>query len=117
VDKRQDISKLEAMTVRIPNHVDIQDHFVIEGTNGRADPGALMAKIIDPTYGDMKTKFNKKLHDQWERRDLEPEQIQYAAKDAYVCCVMYCRISSKRSHLTPAPPNRPPLRDNLIMPY
>jgi hypothetical protein len=35
-DKRQDISKLEAMSVRIPNHMDIQDHFVIKGTNGRS---------------------------------------------------------------------------------
>jgi hypothetical protein len=31
VDKRQDISKLEALGVRIPNHVDLQDHFAIPG--------------------------------------------------------------------------------------
>jgi hypothetical protein len=99
MDKHQDITKLEAISVRVPNNVDIQDHFVIEGTNGPAGAGALAEEI------------------KWERRDLKLEQIQYAAKDAYICYIMYCRISSMRAHLTPAPPNRPPLRDNPIMPY
>jgi hypothetical protein len=63
VDKRQDISKIEAMIIRIPNHMDMQDHFFIEGTNGRAGAGALATEIIDPIFGDIKTKFNKKLHD------------------------------------------------------
>jgi hypothetical protein len=80
--------------------------------------GAMAALIIDPTYTEYKEKFcKKKLHDTWHRRDLVPEQIHYAAKDAYVCYAMYCTISIVRTHLTPSPPNRPPLRENLIMPY
>jgi hypothetical protein len=55
MDKHQDISNLEAISVRVPNHVDIQDHFVIEGTNGHASAGALAEEI------------------EWERRDLKPE--------------------------------------------
>jgi ribonuclease D len=117
VDKHQDISKLEAMAIRISNHVDIQDHFVIQGTNGRAGAAAMASLIIDPTYAEYKNNFDKDLHDHWHRRHLVPAQIHYAAKDAYVCYAMYCTISIMRDHLTPSPPNRPPLRENLIMPY
>jgi hypothetical protein len=78
----------------------------------------MAALIIDPTYKDFKEEFRKKkMHDTWHLRELVPEQIHYAAKDAYVCYAMYCSISIMRTHLTPFPPNRPPLRENLIMPY
>jgi hypothetical protein len=67
VDKRQDVSKHEAMSVRVPNHVDIQDHFYIKGTSGHISTGALAAEIIDPSYADMKTKFDKAQHNKWGR--------------------------------------------------
>jgi ribonuclease D len=117
VDKRQDISKLEAMVVRIPNHMDIQDHFIIEGTNGHVGAATMAALIIDPTYAEYKINFLKSLHDHWHHRHLVPAQIHYAAKDVYVCYTMYYSISIMRAHLSPSPPNRPPLRENLIMPY
>jgi hypothetical protein len=64
MDKRQDISKLEALGVSIPNHVDLQDHFAIPGTNGRTGTAKMAALIIDPTYADFKEEFcKKKLHD------------------------------------------------------
>jgi hypothetical protein len=107
------------MGVRIPNHVDLQDHFAILGNpQGRIGVGKMAALIINPTYAKFKEEFRKKkLHDTWHRRDLVSEQIHYTAKDAYVCYAMYCTISIMRTHLTPSPPNRPPLRENLIMPY
>jgi hypothetical protein len=105
------------MGVRIPTHMDIQDHFVIPGTNGHADAGAMAALTINPTYAKYKNNFDKELHDTWHRRHLVPKQIHYAAKDAHVCYAMYCTISIMRAHLTPSLPNRPPLRENLIMPY
>jgi ribonuclease D len=118
MDKRQDINKLETLGVRIPNHVDLQDHFAIPGTQGRTGAGKMAALIINPTYAEFKEEFRKKkLHDTWHRRDLVPERIHYAAKDAYVCYAMYCTISIMRTHLIPSPPNRSPLRENLIMPY
>jgi hypothetical protein len=79
--------------------------------------GAMAALIIDPTYAEYKEKFHKELHNTWHHRDLVPEQIHYTAKDVYVCYAMYCTISIMRTHLTPSPPNRPPLRENLIMSY
>jgi hypothetical protein len=117
VDKRQDTSKLEAMGARIPNHMDIQDHFIIPGTNGHIGAGAMAALIIDPTYAVYKNNFHKELHNTWHRRHLVPAQIHYAAKDAYVCYTMYCTIRIMRAHLTRNPPNQSPLRENLIMPY
>jgi ribonuclease D len=119
VDKRQDTSKLEAMGARISNHVDLQDHFNLPGTHQARTGAAKMASlIIVRTYADYKEEFcKKKLHDTWHLWELEPEQIHYAAKDTYVCYDMYCRISIMRRCLLPSPPNRAPLRENLIMPY
>jgi ribonuclease D len=119
MDKHQDISKLEALGTRIPNHVDLQDHFNITGTpQGRTSAAKMAALIIDPTYANFKEEFRKKkLHDTWHHRELVLEQIHYAAKDAYVCYAMYCTISIMRTHLTPSPPIRPPFKENLIMPY
>jgi hypothetical protein len=78
----------------------------------------MAALIIDPTYKEYKEEFRKKqLHGTWHLRELMPDQIHYAAKDAYVCYAMYCSISIMRRCLTPFPPNRAPLRENLIMPY
>jgi hypothetical protein len=98
VDKRQDTSKLEALGARIPNHVDLQDHFNFPGTHqGQTGTAKMAALIIDRTYEDYKEEFRKKkLHDTWHLRELEPEQIQYAAKDAYVRYDMYRRISMIR---------------------
>jgi hypothetical protein len=62
MDKRQDISKFDAMGVHIPNHVDIQDYFVIPGTNGHAGTAAMAALVIDPTYAKYKNNFDKDLH-------------------------------------------------------
>jgi ribonuclease D len=119
VDKSQDTSKLEALGARIPNHMDLQDHFNIPGIQqARTGAANMAAQIIDPTYNEYKEEFRKKkLHDTWHLRELEPEQIHYAAKDVYVCYAMYCSISIMRRCLTPFPPNRGPLRENLIMPY
>jgi hypothetical protein len=51
VDKRQDTSKLEALGARIPNHVDLQDHFNVPGQSwtGAAKMASL---IIDRTFKD-----------------------------------------------------------------
>jgi hypothetical protein len=77
VDKRQDTSKLEAMGTRIPNHVDLQDHFNLPGTHqGRTSAAKMASLIIDRTYADYKEEFcKKKLHDTWHLWELEPEQI------------------------------------------
>jgi hypothetical protein len=85
VDKRQDTSKLEALGARIPNHVDLQDHFNVLGQS-RTGIAKMMSLVIDRTFKDYKEEFRKKnLHDTWHLWELQPEQIHYAAKDAYVC--------------------------------
>jgi ribonuclease D len=84
VDKRQDTSKLEAQGARIPNHVDLQDHFNIP-FQSRTGLAKMATLIIDRTFKDYKEEFRKKnLHNTWHLRELQPEQIHYAAKDAYV---------------------------------
>jgi hypothetical protein len=104
MDKRQDTSKLEALDARIPNHVDLQDHFNIpfQPRTGLANMAKL---IIDRKFKDYKEDFrNKKLHNTWHLWELQPEQIHYAAKDAYVCYDAYCRITIMRRCLLPHPP-------------
>jgi hypothetical protein len=64
-----------------------------------------MAKlIIDQKFKDHKKDFrNKKLHNTWHLRELQPEHIQYAAKDAYVCYDAFCIITIMRRCLLPLP--------------
>jgi hypothetical protein len=65
VDKRQDTSKLEALGARIPNHVDLQDHFNIPGQS-RTGTAKMASLIIDRTFKDYKEEFHKKkLHNTW----------------------------------------------------
>jgi hypothetical protein len=92
VDKRQDTSKLEALGARIPIHVDLQDYFnaPFQSRTGLAKMATL---IIDRTFKDYMEEFRKKnLHNTWHLRELQPEQMHYLAKDAYVCYDAYCRI-------------------------
>jgi hypothetical protein len=65
-----------------------------------------MAKlIIDRKFKDYKEYFRKKkLHNTWHLRELQPEQIHYTAKDAYVCYDAYCRNTIMRRCLLPPPP-------------
>jgi hypothetical protein len=103
VDKRQDTPKLEALGAHIPNHVDLQDHF---NAPGEARTGlATMAKdIIDDKFKDHKVDFRVlKLHNTWHLRELRPEHIHYAAKDAYVCYDACRRINIMRRCLRPLP--------------
>jgi hypothetical protein len=104
VDKRQDTPKLEAMGAHIPDHVDLQDHFNIpfQARTGLANMAKL---IIDRNFKDYKEDFRKlKLHNTWHLRELKPEHIHYAAKDAYVCYDAYWRITIMRRCLLSPPP-------------
>jgi ribonuclease D len=104
VDKRQDTPKLEALGARIPDHVDLQDHFNIpfQARTGLANMAKL---IIDRKFKDYKEDFRKlKLHSTWHLRELQPEHIHYAAKDAYVCYEAYWRITIMRRCLLSPPP-------------
>jgi hypothetical protein len=63
VNKRQDTSKLEALGARIPNHVDLQDHFNVP-SQSRTSAAKMASLIIDRTFKDYKEEFRKKnLHD------------------------------------------------------
>jgi ribonuclease D len=104
VDKRQDTSKLEALGAHISNHVDLQDHFNVpfQPRTGLANMAKL---IIDRKFKDYKEDFRKKkLHNTWHLRELQPEQIHYAAKDVYVCYDAYYRITIMRRCLLPPLP-------------
>jgi ribonuclease D len=104
VDKRQDTSKLEALGTRIPNHMDLQDHFNVP-FQSRTGLAKMATLIIDRTFKDYKEEFRKKnLHNTWHLRELQPEQIHYAAKDEYVWYDAYCRITIMRRCLLPPPP-------------
>jgi hypothetical protein len=103
VDKRQDTSKLEALGVCIPDYTDLQDHFNVPGQS-RTSAAKMVSLVIDRTFKDYKEEFRKKnLHDTWHLWELQPEQIHYAAKDAYVCYEVYYRISIMRRCLLPSP--------------
>jgi hypothetical protein len=104
VDKRQDTSKLEALGTRIPNHMDLKDHFNVP-FQSRTGLAKMATLIIDRNFKDYKEEFCKnKLHNTYHLRELQPEQIHYAAKDAYVCYDVYCRIPIMRRCLLPPPP-------------
>jgi hypothetical protein len=65
VDKHQDTGKLEALDARIPNHVDLQDHFNVPGQS-RTGAAKMASLIIDRTFKDYKEEFRKKkLHFTW----------------------------------------------------
>lgn len=103
VDKRQDTPKLEALGAHIPNHVDLQDHFNVP-YQARTGLATMAKLIIDHKFKDYKEDFrNKKLHNTWHLRELQPEHIQYTAKDAYVCYDVFCRITIMRRCLLPLP--------------
>uniref|UniRef100_A0A8I6ZF58 3'-5' exonuclease domain-containing protein n=1 Tax=Hordeum vulgare subsp. vulgare TaxID=112509 RepID=A0A8I6ZF58_HORVV len=48
--------------------------------------------LIDEEYGYMKTSFPKSQHKLWEKAPLDPINIEYAAKDAYVSYELYRKI-------------------------
>jgi hypothetical protein len=82
--------------------VDLQDHFNVPGQS-RTGAAKMAFLVIDRTFKDYKEEFRKKkLHDTWHLWELQLEQIHYAAKDAYVCYKVYCRISIMRRCLLPS---------------
>ena len=48
--------------------------------------------LIDDSYADMNTSFPKSQHKLWEKGPLDPINIEYAAKDAYVSYELYRKI-------------------------
>ena len=66
---------------------------------------SMTVALIDKEYADMKTKFLRYQHTKWEITPLDPINIEYAAKYAYVSYELYRKIrivNYGQRHLTPA---------------
>uniref|UniRef100_A0A8I6XI71 3'-5' exonuclease domain-containing protein n=1 Tax=Hordeum vulgare subsp. vulgare TaxID=112509 RepID=A0A8I6XI71_HORVV len=70
--------------------VDLQTVFRLQ--HERTSMAHMAVALIDEEYGDMKTSFPKSQHKLWEKGPLDPINIEYAAKDAYVSYELYRKI-------------------------
>uniref|UniRef100_A0A8I6WPS4 3'-5' exonuclease domain-containing protein n=1 Tax=Hordeum vulgare subsp. vulgare TaxID=112509 RepID=A0A8I6WPS4_HORVV len=70
--------------------VDLQTVFRLR--HDRTSMAHMAVALIDEEYGDMKTSFPKSQHKLWEKAPLDPINIKYAAKDAYVSYELYRKI-------------------------
>uniref|UniRef100_A0A8I6YF46 3'-5' exonuclease domain-containing protein n=1 Tax=Hordeum vulgare subsp. vulgare TaxID=112509 RepID=A0A8I6YF46_HORVV len=70
--------------------VDLQTVFRLP--HDRTSMAHMAVALIDAEYGDMKTSFPKSQHKLWEKAPLDPINIEYAAKYAYVSYELYRKI-------------------------
>uniref|UniRef100_A0A8I6XI19 3'-5' exonuclease domain-containing protein n=1 Tax=Hordeum vulgare subsp. vulgare TaxID=112509 RepID=A0A8I6XI19_HORVV len=70
--------------------VDLQTVFRLR--HDRTSMAHMAVALIDEEYGDMKTSFPKSQHKLWKKAPLDPINIEYAAKDAYVSYELYRKI-------------------------
>uniref|UniRef100_A0A8I6YQ40 3'-5' exonuclease domain-containing protein n=1 Tax=Hordeum vulgare subsp. vulgare TaxID=112509 RepID=A0A8I6YQ40_HORVV len=93
VDIRNDKLKMRhSFGIEIPAGclVDLQTVFMLR--HDRTSMAHMAVALIDEGYGDMKTSFPKSQHKLWEKGPLDPINIEYAAKDAYVSYELYRKI-------------------------
>uniref|UniRef100_A0A8I6Y7J6 3'-5' exonuclease domain-containing protein n=1 Tax=Hordeum vulgare subsp. vulgare TaxID=112509 RepID=A0A8I6Y7J6_HORVV len=93
VDIRNDKLKMRySFGIEIPTDclVDLQTVFRLR--HDRTSMAHMAVALIDEEYGDMKTSFPKSKHKLWEKAPLDPINIEYAAKDAYVSYELYRKI-------------------------
>uniref|UniRef100_A0A8I6XJ04 3'-5' exonuclease domain-containing protein n=1 Tax=Hordeum vulgare subsp. vulgare TaxID=112509 RepID=A0A8I6XJ04_HORVV len=93
VDIRNDKLKMRhSFGIEIPAGclVDLQTVFRLR--HDRTSMAHMAVALIDEGYGDMKTSFPKFQHKLWEKGPLDPINIEYAAKDAYVSYELYRKI-------------------------
>uniref|UniRef100_A0A8I6XRH7 3'-5' exonuclease domain-containing protein n=1 Tax=Hordeum vulgare subsp. vulgare TaxID=112509 RepID=A0A8I6XRH7_HORVV len=93
VDIRNDKLKMRhSFGIEIPAGclVDLQTVFRLR--HDRTSMAHMVVALIDEEYGDMKTSFPKSQHKLWEKAPLDPINIEYAAKDAYVSYELYRKI-------------------------
>jgi DNA polymerase elongation subunit (family B) len=85
-------------------HIDLQGKFRLE--HDKTSMANMAAAVIDEEYADMKTKFPKDQHKEWEKTPLDAINIEYAAIDAYVAYELYRKIgivNYGQRHLVPPP--------------
>ena len=86
-------------------HIDLQDMFKLDRERiGMAD---MASALIDEEYMMMMKNFPKTGHKFWEKKPLDPINIEYAARDGYVAYELYRRIgvfNYGRRHLVPLVP-------------
>uniref|UniRef100_A0A8I6YSE6 3'-5' exonuclease domain-containing protein n=1 Tax=Hordeum vulgare subsp. vulgare TaxID=112509 RepID=A0A8I6YSE6_HORVV len=70
--------------------VDLQTVFRLR--HERTSMAHMAVALIDEEYGDMKTSFPKSQHKLWEKGPLDPINIEYGAKYAYVSYELYRKI-------------------------
>ena len=98
---------MQSWGIEIPDecHIDLQGLFKIHRERtGIAD---MVAALIDEEYKKMKTNFPKRGHDFWEKKPLDPINIEYVARDGYVAYELYHGIgvfNYGRRHLVPLVP-------------
>uniref|UniRef100_A0A8I6X6Y3 3'-5' exonuclease domain-containing protein n=1 Tax=Hordeum vulgare subsp. vulgare TaxID=112509 RepID=A0A8I6X6Y3_HORVV len=93
VDIRNDKLKMRhSFGIEIPAGclVDLQTVFRLR--HDRTSMAHMAVALIDEEYGDMKISFPKSQHKLWEKAPLDPINIEYAAKDAYVSYELYRKI-------------------------
>uniref|UniRef100_A0A8I6WFP7 3'-5' exonuclease domain-containing protein n=1 Tax=Hordeum vulgare subsp. vulgare TaxID=112509 RepID=A0A8I6WFP7_HORVV len=93
VDIRNDKLKMRhSFGIEIPVGCLVDLQMIFRLRHDRTLMAHMAVALIDEEYGDMKTSFPKSQNKIWEKDPLDPINIEYAAKDAYVSYELYRKI-------------------------